>query len=206
MTPTPDWKDALCYSTPSFHEHSVNGKIQNFYPVSVGLLFKLKRTAKELTKAISDVFVSINKDIKITDSTTTNTIGGVERIVVQEPISLAMAQYRDKQRADAWATGIDAFTDDETMKIIAEIIIDVLADVFPKDANGIPAAPTTTEFLKATKLPTLIQMLVGVAKGNQDVFGPLGSKASSFLSSLEKLATTKVTELVEAKINPPTVG
>lgn len=186
-----NWKEALCYSTPSYYEHKVNNQLQRFYPVSVGLLFKLRRTASNVIKAISDMFVSVASDSKRIDSTTTGR--DVERTIVVEPITLEMAKYRDQQKSEAWSKIIESITDEETMSLLAEIIMDSMREVF---AEG---APNPAEFLKETKLPTLVQMVVGVAKGNQDVFGPLASKVGSVLSNLEKAASSKLTEYTEAK-------
>lgn len=193
------WKEDLCYSTPTYYEHPVNKKTQKFYPVSVGLLFELKRTAANAGKAISTIFATTVNDKKTIDSTETNPSGAMQRTVVIEPVELGIIKFRDEQRANAWANTLDAFTDKETLNLIANIIMDSMQEVFPRDGDGNINGPTPEEFLKATKLPTLVQMVVGVVKGNKDVLGPLASKVNSFLSDLEKVALTKIEEFTKEK-------
>lgn len=199
------WEDDLCYTSPIFHEHVVNGKTHKFYPVSVGLIMKLKVTAKKITKAVAAVFSNKTKDIKIIDSTTTSGGNGpIERTVVTEPIDLGIAKYRDEQRSNSLAEALEALTDSDTLELLAEIIMDSMADVFKKNEEGKVVEPTPAVFVAKTKLTTMSQMVIGVAKGNQDVFGPLGSKVGSFLGGLEKAVTSKITALTVEKVTTTT--
>lgn len=196
---TKSWEDDLCYTSPKGHEHTVNGKTQKFYPVSVGLIFKLRTTGRSVAKAFGAIFADNKKDVQITDNTVSAN-GGIDRTIQTLAVDLGIAKYRDDQRTNALGEVIDAFTSEETLLLLAEIIIDSLADVFPKDSNGVPQGPTPAQFIAKTKLPTMAQMIIGVAKGNQDVFGPLAEKVSSFLTDLEKVVTAKVAKLAEEKV------
>lgn len=197
---TSAWENELCYTAPKGHEHVVNGKAQKFYPVSVGLVFKLKTTARKTTKAMAAIFANNSKDVRVTDNTMSGANGGIERTVVTEQVDLGIAKYRDEQRQTALSDAIDALTENETLELVAEIIMDSMADVFKKDENGKVIEPTPATFVAKTKLTTMAQMVVGVAKGNQDVFGPLASKVSSFLGDLEKVVTAKIAALTEEKV------
>jgi hypothetical protein len=189
------WEDVLCYSTPSYEEHEVNGKMQKFYPISVGLIFEFRRTGARVVKAVSDLFVNIGHDHRTNDKLT-RAGGGEERTITLEPVSLEIAEFRDKQRAEAWVTAFQAVTDKETINLLFQVVMDSMADAFPKDAQGkfTADAPTPEELAAKTKLPTLVQMVVGTAKANKDVFGPLAQTVSSFLARLGKLASSKLGE------------
>jgi len=181
------WKDVLCYSDDKYCVHVVNGIEQKFWPVSVGQIFRLRALASDLAKNIAHLFADLSKDAKVI------TQGGQNKdyAVQNDPVSLDMAKYRDTQRSEAWGNIIEQVTAQETQAILAEIIMDSMREVF-KDSK-----PTASEFAKQTPLPVMIEMVMGVAKANVDVFGPLGKRVTSVLSQLAGPGNTKQEEVPE---------
>lgn len=201
------WEDDMCYSTPSFVKHEVNGKLQKFYAASPGLLLEFQGSGKKIIAAVSDLFAKTERDFKTTDRAV-KAEGGTERTITAEPVTLEVAQYRDKQRAEAWTNAFQAITDRETLLLVCKVIMDSLVEVFPKDDSGRfnreGKIITPEDFLAKTPIKTLVQMVIGTAKGNADVFGPLGVKASSFLEHLVGAVSIKAEELVKEKTEKQT--
>ncbi len=189
-----DWKSQLNYVEPQFTEHEVNGKKHKFFPVTSKLIFEIKSVAYPISEQISNLCVSERKDIKVIDQTMK--VGdGQERRITTEPIPVDLAKYRDELRAKSIRGIMESATNDKAMALLASIIMDSMSEVFPRDPKTGALPVTVEEFLTETKLPTLIQLIYGAFKANKDVLGPLAPQASSLLSSLVGLVTTRTQEL-----------
>lgn len=201
MAETPQlekWEQDLCYSTPAYKEHKVNGKIQKFYPVTPAHLFRLRRLGSEAAKAISHITSDRSRDSKTTQQTARIGDTGIESVIQTEAVSLQLVEYRDKQRADAWSNIFTTATDAETLNIFAGVIMESLRDVFGTLDFPLEGRPSEEKFVAKTQLPTMAQMIVGVAKGNKDVLGPLGDRVFSFLAGLEENLYSRVNTLSQA--------
>lgn len=199
MAETPQlekWEQDLCYSTPSFKEHKVNGKIQKFYPVTPAHLFRLRRLGEEAAKAISIITSDRSKDSKTTQQTTRTGETGIESVIQTDAVSLPLAEYRDKKKAESWSGLVTVVMDPDTLNILAGVIMESMRDVFGT-ADFPLSRPTEERFVSKTSLPTLTQMIVGVAKGNKDVLGPLGDRVLLFLADLEEKYSSKVSDLLD---------
>lgn len=180
--PTPKWVENLAYLTPTFEEHEINGTPARFYPVSVGLAFKLRRTAEPIAKALTVLFQDKNQDF----GTKTTTDKETQQIVI-EPLSPTMAEFRAKQSQQAWSDLLGAFTDEENMSVISEIIQDSLREDFP---DPIPAK----EFFARVPMTVMPEMLMGILKANKGVFGPLGKTLENTLSRAKESVAAKIDE------------
>lgn len=196
-TKLPKWQQDLCYSTPSFVEHKVNGKNQKFYPITPAHLFRLRRLGEEAAKAISFITSDRSKDIKTTQQTTRTGENGIESVIQTDAVALQLAEYRDKKKADAWSGLVTVVMDPETLNVLAGIIMESMRDVF--GTKDFPLdRPSEDQFVATFGIPTLTQMIVGVAKGNKDVLGPLGDRVFSFLAGLEENLYSRVNTLSQA--------
>ena len=183
-----EWKSKLNFGEPTHVEHKVGEATVKFYPVSVGMMFKLRRAAKPIAKAISvltsgggkdtgNIFREVGEPVMLDGKPLKLKDGqGGDRIVrdnetIAEAITPELAETRTRQRSEAIEDLIGALTDDENVKIIAEIIMDSMR----MEGNDRPPA---SEFINQIELPILGELLMGVGKANKGVFGPLADKLS----------------------------
>lgn len=176
-----DWKEQLNFGEPTYTEHKVGEKTLRFYPVSVGMVFELRRAAKPLAKAFatltsggkgdnSSVFREIGdpatdasgKPIKTSDGEFVR-----DTETISEAISSELASLRMEQRSQAVEDLISALSDDENVEIVVKMVCNSLKITDP---------PPAKEFLSHVPAPEFAQMIFGVAKANKGVLGPLGKK------------------------------
>lgn len=194
-----EWKKGLTFLTPTYEESKVGDQSLRFYPVSVGLAFKLRGIGKGLMKALTVLFSSTATDVLTKDKTSTNKEGFIIREVTIEALKPDMAEYRNAQKSKAIDEAIDALLSPDSTDVIAELIMDSLREKFkPGDPR-----PNATEFMQSVPLPALTQLLWGVAKANKDVLGPLASKAGEISASLEQAVNEKLNRLKETPAPAP---
>lgn len=199
-----EWKKNLNFGDPTYTEQQVGEAVMKFYPVSVGMMFRLKRVVKPLARAIAVLTNSSDKDTGSIFRELGDPIevegkpfyfkdsNGNDRVLrdtesIVEPIDTKLAEVRTAQRAQAVEDLISALSDEETLKTVANIVMDSLR---------IPAneRPPATEFINQIEGPILTQMIFGVVAANKGVFGPLAGKMESLFNRAQ--AT------VEAKLDP----
>mgnify|MGYP000935049053 CR=1 FL=1 len=176
------------FLTPTHIEHEVGGKILRFRAVSIKTAFSVRQIAVPLAKALTTLFASNSNDF-----------GSIERVIpdgekfmreVQvQAVSPEMAKLRDTMSGSAVESLVTSLTSDGSLNAIAEVILDSLQD---EESFG---PSTVEEFLSEVPLPLLPSMLVGVAKANKGVFGPLADQVEEVLG--------KVREKIVAKVSPP---
>jgi len=178
-TKTPSWKSHPAFlGNVQYHEHVVMGKKLKFHPITVGALFRLRRLAPPLAKALTTLFEQNAKDSTTIQRSVTEKDGSVANETVLEAINPQLAQLRSNQRAKAIQDFIEAFTDTENMNIVAEILIDSLRDLFPPGSSD---NPSPEDFVNQLQASAFSEMLQGLAAANREVLGPL-------LEPLEALA------------------
>lgn len=183
-----DWKAKLSCFTPNYVEHQVGDDMLRFWPVSVGMVFELRRIGKPLAKSLSVLFDRHNSDQGTHDILEKDEHGQDRREMTIMPIAVEMAEMRHRQRSEAIEGLIESITSPENAEVIGKVIMDSLHEVFPKgDKNNPPPAA----FIKELPTTALGAMLVGVAKANKDVLGPLTERV------------TEATEAVVARIGKP---
>lgn len=184
-----EWKKILSFQTPKYETSKVMGTDQNFYPVSVGMLFKLKRVGASLVDALALFFANTNNDLKTRENIITDKDGNIQRETTIEQLSFEMAQYRDNQKQIAWKKAFEAIFDEGNKAVIGELIMDCLREVFPRDPlSGVfrEGSPQPAEFMNEMPAVMLVDFILGVAKANRDVLGPLGQTVKSHLDLAEK--------------------
>jgi hypothetical protein len=167
------WAAKLSCFTPNYIEHEVGGETLHFYPVSVGMAFKLRTIGRPLARSLAVLFGNKDQDHGTRDAEVTDAEGSSRQIII-EPISDGLAKIRFEQRAEAIDGIIGALTDEKNATVVAEILMDSLADTFPK--NDRKSWPPPEEFIARMPLTVLGEMLFGLMKANKDVLGPLTEK------------------------------
>lgn len=204
MSQTPaseGWAGKLSCFSPNYVAHDVSGEELRFYPISVGLAFKLRTIGKPLARSLAVLFGNKDQDHGTKDTEVTNTDGSKDRQVSIEPITEGLAKIRFEQRVEAIDGIITALTDEQNAAVVGEIIMDSLADVFKKSERK--EWPPVMEFINTMPLPVLGGMLMGVIKANQEVFGPLAGKVTEAAeSAVARIAEARVEEPAEETPSP----
>lgn len=180
----------LTFLEPKAIEHKVGDQKLKFYPMSIGTAFKLKSVGKSLSLLLSVLFTSDKNDAGTKIRLFGNDAGGQDSEQIGEPIMPELAALRLKQKADSINSFFDTLTSDETQGIFALIVMDSLRDQFPKEGR-----PSAAAFMEGVYLPMLPDLLMGVAKANQGVFGPL---ADEFGAAMGKARTAMREKLAVA--------
>lgn len=185
----------LSFLHPQTTEHMVNGQTAYFLPISVGLAFEFRDIGKPLAKALGTLFTKTDQDygtLNRTISPSKDADDGMQEMII-DPITVPMAEFRHKQRSEAIEELIAALTADNNKKLLGKLLLTSLGNP-PKPQREGSNEPVVLwepdELIDALPAPVLVEMLIGVAKANKGVFGPLadrvGSLATLTLSTLEQ--------------------
>ena len=170
-----NWKDKLSCFTPNYEEHDVGDETLHFYPVSVGLIFELRKIGKPLARSLAVIFDKNDKDQGTQDIIEKDEHGQDRRELIVMPMNPELAQARHQQKTDAIGGLVESLTAPENVAVIGRIIMDSLREVFPPgDKNN----PPPEGFMQELPANAFGQMLVGVAKANKEVLGPLTERAT----------------------------
>lgn len=172
-------------------EHPVCGSPQNFYPVSVGTMFRLRGVAQALGAAFAVLFADQSRDTGSRREEVLDEGSVVATNLNVEAISPSLAEYRTNSRRGAIQSVIEAIMSESGMSVVAELVMDSMRDKFPPNASKSKEA--IKEFTDSVTPAATYDMLVGLAKANKGMFGPLGEKMASLLGRVEE-ALAKVTD------------
>jgi len=175
-----DWQEKLSCFSPNFVEHEVGNQTLHFYPISVGMAFKLRVIGRPLAKSLSVLFGNKDQDHGTKDVTVHNEYGSEDRQIIIEPITEGLAKIRHAQRTESVEKLVEALTDDKNAAVVGEILMDSLREVFTKNQ---PDRPPPSEFMRMMPLPVLGNMIMGLVKANKEVFGPLTDQVAAAASA-----------------------
>lgn len=199
-----NWKDSLNFGEPTASSHKVGGRDTDFFPVSVGMMFKLRRLAGPIAKALAILTAGSSKDTghiyrqvgePITDENgkpilvgqgdNVSTIRDTETIA--EAITPDLAAFRSRERQGAVEDLLVALTEEKSLATMADIIMDSLR--MPKADR-----PPASEFFGPEGITTdlLPDLIAGVAKANKGVFGPLAEKLSPLFTQAQQVLEEKL--------------
>jgi hypothetical protein len=190
MNDTNNWKHSLSFLVPKAYPHPVSGQNIDFYPMSPNMLRKLKSLAQPIAHAVTILFAD-----KSTDSGRTmkdysfpgEQASGSETVIEPTPVETIRARADMRERAVNKL--IDAATQEDGQQALASLVFDSCRDIFPRQ----PSKAQLDEFLGMISAQDLVQFVIGVAKANLDVFGPLGEAVSgAFSKKLEGLTEAAV--------------
>lgn len=196
-----NWKAKASFLAPTYEVSLVQNESVRFYSISVGMAFKLRNAGKSLAKALALLFTDTKKDAGSVYRKFEGDSIGFESI--NDPITEKMAVLRSNQQSQAVQDVVDALTDPENVTLIGEIILSSLRDTF-KDSDD---RPTAQEFMAELPLPVLTDMLLGVAKANKRVLGPLGQTLSDLWPEVQALIQKRLKPEYAVELSPtPTPG
>lgn len=199
-----DWKSKLNFGEPTCVTCKVGESDIDFYPVSVGMMFKLRRLAKPLAQAISVLTAGGAKDtgqiyrqvgdpvrdadgkpIIVGEGDSATTIRDTETIA--EAITPELAELRSKQKTEAVESLVSACMDEDNLVIIGSIIM---------DSMRIPNAdrPPAKEFINSIPTDKLPDLILGVGKANKGVFGPLAGKLSPLFTRAQQALDERLSD------------
>ena len=157
---------------PAYVMHEVNGHVVRFYATSVGMIFKLKGLVGPLSHALAVLFSRNDTDTAtkfMKDTTNGIPQGEVHEV---EAIDPKLAGQRAIERQRALQQLVEAVCNKQNGLVLAEVILDSIREREDPPAQQKQIA----EFLQQLTVPITKELLMGVAKANQDVFGPLGER------------------------------
>lgn len=185
--------------------HTVGDKEVKFYPVSIAVTFKLRKFAKQLSRAFAVLMANTDSDLKTKDQVVEDKREDVtQRTFTNEGINPELARIRSDERAEAIEGLIDAFAGPENMAILAEIVMSSMRELYP---HGKPPAydelpKTPEEFCETMPLDAWPELITGMVKANAKVLGPL-SKALRRTSDRQAQQEGQETSPSESEIPPP---
>jgi hypothetical protein len=195
--------------------HEVQGTPLNFYPSSIGCVFKLKGFFKPVIEAVSVLFESTNNDRTVIQTETTpdkpvfisgnkpgEQIPLMDSETIKQAVSPDIAAFRIKTRKEA-INQITSAIDESNLSAVGELIMDSLKELFPRNN---PDNPPGIEFAEALEAPAMVEMLVGVFKANKGVFGPLGGRLSAAFDRVTQAVETKAKDLKTSNPEDSTPG
>lgn len=163
----------------------VQGQERRFLACSLDEMFKLKSLAQPLAEALTAFFSNTKDDAGIVSRNTQTPEGASEGEYIRDAISLDVIKFRAEQKKQALANLFEAFSSEDNQLILAGIIKDSLRgheEVAKMDVKA---------FKKTIPAPAFGSLLVGVAKANKGVIGPLSEILDS---SLAESLKTKIQE------------
>jgi hypothetical protein len=189
------WRGKLSFlDKPEGVKHTVAGKELMFYKVSLLKMIDLRDVYKKIGKLLSTLFTSVSND---TGSIFRKFNDGGETVV--QPINVDLARFRLESQGTAIVDLIDVLSDRKNMESLGALIMDSLRDEFPRgDGNN----PPPTEFMAVLDAPEIVDMVIGVAKANKGLFGPLGVQVERVFAVIK----AKVDLAVQPPTPPPTPG
>lgn len=183
---TPAWAKNMSFITdPKGEPHTVSGKTLVFLPISAMTLLKLKGLVEPVSKCLSVLFEDKNRDAGVVQRSDSEGFSEV----ISEGVSESVLRMRSEQKSKAVEDLMKALSDDSNLDALGEVILDSLRK---HDWGG--HRPPAMEFMKYLGLPDLVQMLIGVAKANKGVFGPLESKMSGLGKKAEEILDARLAE------------
>lgn len=173
--------------------HTVGEREYEFYPISVGLMLKLRTLLGPIGKAIGvltsggptdtgSIYREFGDPIKDEQGQVyrIKRKDGSEVLVrdsenIAEAISPELAMARSAERASAIESILNALFSDAAQESLAQMILDSLKE---RDTS-------VSQFLKNCPAPMYIEFVLGMCKANKGVFGPLVDRLGPIWSRLD---------------------
>ena len=170
------WKEKWTFIKPKGISCKIDEDTLLFYPVSISCMFTLKEIAAPIARAMASLFQSEGNDVGATDETISenNQQDFINRKIV-EPVSMELARFRLDQKQRAIQDSIETLFSPTNAVIVARIIMDSLRDDFDRNKTEEQKDVEATDLLETIDGAMFQQLLHGLYKGNEKVFGPLAS-------------------------------
>lgn len=185
------WKDKLSFLGERYEEYEIDGERIKFYALSTRKLFKLRKIAGPISKAIAAFFDDRSKDTETgskefhSKDENGNPVIGEE--YVARAVSPELVDLRVRQRGEAIESLIEALTGEDNSRLIAEMIFDSAREIFPRNPNQ----KDLDDFLDHIDAGQLAEFVTGMFHGNRKAFGPLADRVTGAVESLKPVAQTE---------------
>ncbi len=173
------------FISPQGTEYTVAGKALMFYPVSVKTAFKLKGVAKPIASALTKLF---QKDGPLKQTTVLDTVEGNQTDI--QPLSIEAAKFIQESHSSAAQEIFDTLTNEKTLLVIGELIMDSLRDDYKR--HPAPTEAQIQEFVDSLDLEVIAQMAIGVVKANTKLFHPLREWAGEAIKAAKSALPPEV--------------
>lgn len=183
----------LTLLSPKFVDREINGQPLRFYPISLYAFGKLRSAIATLASAVTTLIAVDKREAGHVVEDTTFPDGTTGSRFTQNAINPELARIRSEQRAQAISAAIETILEPKNVNALCELIMVSLRDVHPKRPN----ATEVDQFASTIDVPTLLQMIAGVAAANGSLFG--GE------AGLGKLVQDRVADALRA-VSPETSG
>ena len=185
------WKNKTNVFAKKFVSRQIGEATWNFYPVSVGRVFELRETIKDLFTSMSALFASNKDDVGQEIEKITQAGGEIQRTNISA-ISVELAMLRDKQRKESIGAAIEALLSERNKIMLGRLLADSLREEFSRDCPD----DEIKSFMSELDLGTLVEFLMGFVEANAKVFGPLGERVRATVQS-------KLAELAPGSVASP---
>ena len=195
------YPQSMAFLEPKFETHSVQGVPVKFYPMSLGLAFKLKAIAQPLSKLFAILLRTDKNDAGTKIRLFNNEHGNPDSEQIGEAISPELASVRHQQTSQAIDEFFQSITSDTAKEVLALICMDSMREVFPPQ-NRL----SVEDFSAKIHVPQLVEILAGVAKANKGVFGPLTAEFEAALSKTRQVVAERLGATQTAENSDPAFG
>lgn len=154
-----------------------------FYPLSVGMLFRVKNTCKELAPFLAMCFTDTSKD------NDRETISGVKQEgdgvypvtdVIEKAVAPSIVSQRHQQKEKGIESLLETIFAPDTRDLLADMIIASASDQFTEDSKK--------ELLDECPVPVFIELLAGVFESSAGAFASLGEFLPRLIKNKDVLA------------------
>lgn len=176
------WKSKTGVFARKSVERTIGDTTWNFYPVSVGRLFELRETIKDIFTAATALFTKNGDDVGQEIERIRQGDGTIERTNIAA-LTPEMAKFRDEQKKASVSAAVEALLCERNKLMIGKLLADSLRDDFDRNVKE----DEIKDFMETLDISTLIQFLMGFAEANAKVFGPVGEKIRAAIGNKLRL-------------------
>jgi hypothetical protein len=185
----------FCSGTCVEHPISTSQGVQThkFYTITPRLVGQLRGMVKPIFKAFSLFSSTSVQDVGREAIETRGANGEQQTKTLIQPISDTLAKTRAAQRDQAIDLLVESLMSDGAINQLVIVCMDSMRDAFP---NRGKVASEVAEMADKISVATLIEMLKGVAKANQEVIAPFREKLGMVGQIFQRVAS-RVTEQLD---------
>lgn len=176
------WKSKTSVFERKFISKMIGNNTWNFYPVSVGRIFELRETIKDIFMAATALFSKNKDDVGQQIERIQQGESTIDRTNI-DGLSPQMAEMCDKQKKQAVADAVESLLSERNKLMIGKLLADSLRDEFERN----PSDTEINEFIGTLDLASLVEFLMGMAEANAKVFGPVGERIRDAIGSKLRL-------------------
>jgi len=147
----------------------VSGQQVEFWSCSFPVLFQLKSAVGPISKGVMSLFRGNRNDVSRFQEDTKTKDGSPSRVIQEMAITPEMAKVRAEQNNKAIQEALDAIFADQNRLLLGKVLMDSMRGICKRK----PEPKEIEDFLADLDFGIVVEMLMGVAKANAEVFGPL---------------------------------